>query len=133
MSIGENKSKHVIFLGAGASASSGYPMANRLTLLMADRRTLFEEIVRCSKDFGEVWEAAWFRKSAITIYLDSFNAATAALRDGAFATMDELSRLSVGGEHAANIRMLKKLMRYVFAMYNPHKLHIAETEQITGP
>ena len=44
--MNQNKGKHVIFLGAGASASSGYPMANRLTLLMSDRQTLIQEILR---------------------------------------------------------------------------------------
>ena len=97
MSIDQSKVKHVIFLGAGASASSGYPLASRLTLLMADRQTLVREIIRCSNEFGEVWEASWFRDSAIVHYLDTFKVATATLRDGAFATMDELSRLSVGG------------------------------------
>ncbi len=29
--------KHVIFLGAGASASSGYPLVNDLRLLMSSR------------------------------------------------------------------------------------------------
>src|SRR5207237_235401 len=30
--LGDNMGKHVIFLGAGASKSSGYPVANELTL-----------------------------------------------------------------------------------------------------
>ena len=126
--MNQNKGKHVIFLGAGASASSGYPMANRLTLLMSDRKTLIQEILRCSRDSGEEWRADWFHDSAVTRYLDSFNSATIPLRNGAFATMDELSHLSVGGEHAANIRMLKKLMRYVFALYNPHIHELAKTD-----
>jgi hypothetical protein len=95
---------------------------------MSDRRTLIEEIIRCSRDSGEECNASWFRDNAITDYLDSFNAVTSVLRDGAFETMDELSRLSVGGEHSANIRILKKLMRFIFALYNPHLHALAESD-----
>jgi hypothetical protein len=120
--------KHVIFLGAGASVSSGYPLANRLALLMSDRRTLIDEILHQSKFCGETWANGWFRDSTIAHYLNQCMPATEALRDGAFASMDELSRLSAGGVKDSNIRMLKKLMRFVLAIYNPHQNHLSETD-----
>src|SRR5580765_391890 len=90
--------KHVIFLGAGASKSSGYPLANELTLLMCDRRTFIEELRRVfSNDGGDHLQFA--DNSVITQY-HQLSEAAKILRNGDFATMDELSKLAVAGPHA---------------------------------
>ncbi len=47
------------------------------------------------------------------------------LREGDFATMDELSKHFFGGEHAAKIRELKKRMRLALAFGNPFRTHYA--------
>lgn len=125
--MSKEKSKHIIFLGAGASASSGYPLANRLVLLMSDRKTFFNEVNRCQKECGDP-ELDGPEKSVISQYLNAFQEAVKNLRLGAFASVDELSRLSVGSNHASSVRSLKKLLRYVFALYNPHQNSLAETD-----
>ena len=111
------KPKHVIFLGAGASATSGYPMANRLTLLMSDRLTLIQEILQCLRDSGEQWAKGWFHNSAITRYLTPLTRRRFRYVTVHLPRSMSFSRLSVGGEHASNIRMLKKLMCDIFLRF----------------
>src|SRR6267154_5575562 len=100
--------KHVIILGAGASKSSGYPIANALTLLMCDggmfRRILRQEF----EDSGDPNAERFSQNSVITHYFDSLRGTTSLLRNGDFATMDELSRLAAGGKESGTIGLLKK-------------------------
>jgi hypothetical protein len=56
--------KHVIFLGAGASASSGYPMGNGLSILLSSWSKLRQEIEKHSPtaiagDFAKCLEEIW--------------------------------------------------------------------------
>ena len=99
--------------------TSGYPDANRLSVLMCDRWTFFREITSRLQAEGEDNAAKWVRgKSALSSYYESFRTSVQLLRDGDFTTMDELSNLARGGQYAAEIRNLKKLMRFVFALNN---------------
>src|ERR1017187_4604615 len=115
--------KHVIILGAGASVTSGYPDANRLTVLMCDRQTFLNELVARPAAEGEDKTSEWVHNSKIRDYYQSFNETVQLLRAGDFATMDELSSLAVGGHRAPEISKLKKLMRFVFALNNPEVTH----------
>lgn len=45
----ETIKKHVIILGTGASFTSGYPLANKLRLLMSCEKTLREELSSLAK------------------------------------------------------------------------------------
>jgi hypothetical protein len=121
--------KHVIFLGAGASVTSGYPDANRLSVLMCDRWTFFREIANRFQAEGEEHAQQFvYGKSALSTYYKSFQKSVQLLRDGDFATMDELSNLARGGRHSSEIQNLKKLMRFVFALNNPDFTYWARSD-----
>lgn len=120
--MAKDSEKHVIILGAGASITSGYPEANRLAVLMCDAPTFlkrFHETIEedIGYDPGTYYE---LRLKKIREHHKSFLSASSLLRDGDFATMDELSNLVQGGAHAARIHELKRLMRFVFGLSEPH-------------
>jgi hypothetical protein len=123
--FGSPAKRHVIFLGAGASKTSGYPLANELTLLMCDplsfRKGLRNALQRDGDD-GRGFEV----NSVITQYQSS--EAAKLLRAGDFATMDELSKHALGPEHSKTVRDLKKLMRLVLAFENPETYHYGTSD-----
>jgi len=106
------KQHHVIIMGAGASASSGFPLANALRLLMSSEkhfRELLEKRVRCNTDYGnKVVQTIW-TPMAKTLEL---------FRHGGFATVDEFSYLG-GDRFREEVVQLKMLLRFVLAMYSP--------------
>jgi len=117
------RNKHVIILGAGASATSGYPIARHLTKLMADRvhfRKYVTELIG-RDEHDQVGE-----QGLLNITLGEFNAfepVSKLLKLGSFATMDELSNLAFGGERAGDILQLKRWLRYIFGLDNPQIWH----------
>src|SRR5439155_18099778 len=114
------ENKHVIFFGAGASVTSGYPVADKLTILIADPRFFVRRLSKASDRDGEKASHEQMIKALVFKHLTaSFSRASRLLRAGNFRTMDELSDLAFGGEHAAQIRELKKLMRLALALTNP--------------
>ena len=115
----QKRQKHVIFLGAGASASSGYPLANDLRIRMCDRES-FEHHVKERLDIEDMAPGDFYplREQARRLFND-YGKASALLKAGAFGTMDELSQLASGGSHHGEILQLKKLLRLVFALENP--------------
>lgn len=113
--------KHVIFLGAGASTTSGYPIASELAQLMCNPSRFNEKFRRLLLEDGDS-SSGFDEDSVITRYLTSSKAAEL-LRSGDYATMDELSYDAIGGKHAAKVRDLKKLMRLVLSLHNPAVSH----------
>jgi hypothetical protein len=113
--------KHVIILGAGASINSGYPDATRLTVLMCDKHAFLNELLGRLRSEGELEVQFQALSSPILRYYDSFHRSVRLLRSGDFATMDELSNLALGGRDSSEILKLKKLMRFVFGLTNPHR------------
>src|SRR5438034_6029242 len=81
--------KHVIFLGAGASKGSGYPLANELRLLMSSRK----EWEKALKGYGEISGDASLISSGLN-YWDSHANALDLFRNGGFATLDEFCKLA---------------------------------------
>jgi hypothetical protein len=108
--------KHVIILGAGASKTSGYPLANDLTLLMCDRKTFIKELDRITEEASEHDVQRW--RLEIETHYDSFRGAASMLRAGDFRTMDEMSKFILHGKSHSHIQDLKALMRFVFALNN---------------
>jgi hypothetical protein len=113
------KLKHVIFLGAGASFTSGYPIGQELRLQMSSQEHFSEELkkhiqlntyapdinsvfVKCVKRFADF-------KDSVELF-----------RHGGFATVDEFSKLAsvANQEHVQN---MKRLMRISLAAHNPEK------------
>src|SRR5437899_13018272 len=79
--------EHVIFLGAGASKSSGYPLANDLRLLMSSRKHL-EKAINAADDPRERR-----RKPQIDLMLEALEESIALFRKGGFASVDEFCKL----------------------------------------
>jgi hypothetical protein len=117
--------KHVIFLGAGASVGSGYPLANDLRLLISSRdnwsKSLREYQERNPPPHSPVsWEHAgrnlWERHSkALKLF-----------REGGFATLDEFCKLA-GFAFQSEIHGLRNVVRAALGMFNPEE-HFEKSE-----
>lgn len=107
--------KHVIFLGAGASKGSGYPLANELRLLLSSPSHLKEALKHCRRvdhaGADRVWMdvEACLRRNAKALEL---------FRNGGFATIDEFCKLA-GGRFASEIHGLRRLVRAVLGTVCP--------------
>ena len=105
--------KHVIILGAGASFTSGYPLADRLRLLMSSEKDFKAELTRALPEKPDLVAPIAFdlmfrpNRSAIELF-----------RHGGFATIDEFSKLA-SHCYPKEIQELKKLLRFVLAIHNP--------------
>jgi hypothetical protein len=111
----ETKKKHVVILGAGASATSGYALANRLRLLMSSEQMLRTELSKrgnFKKDeldniIKEVMRGP--NKKAVELF-----------RHGGFATVDEFSYLA-SEKFPTEVQSLKRLLRFVLALHDPEE------------
>jgi len=103
--------KHVIFLGAGASCTSGYPIGQELRLLMSSRNHFAAKV-------QELYAGDVKMVEQVCEYFDRFTESIDLFRHGGFATVDEFSKLASGSypEHVQNMKML---MRLVLALHNP--------------
>jgi hypothetical protein len=104
---------HVIFLGAGASFTSGYPLANELRLLLASSKAILGKIP-ASGIHGDLQSL----RQGVERYLSQFDAAIRLCRNGGFATVDEFSKLSSDGgkEHAQQMKILTQM---ALVLHNP--------------
>jgi hypothetical protein len=111
--MAEDQKKHVIILGAGASATSGYPQADGLRLLMSSEPVLREELEKrtnCNKErIDQIINWAMRGERAATIEL---------FRHGGFATVDEFSKLASDKLHF-KVQDLKRLLRFALSLHNP--------------
>lgn len=118
--------KHVIFLGAGASISSGYPLAKHLTLLMADGRTREDTLKHRLIDESD--------PVCIDDLLRMFRGfeleATIFLREGCFETMDSLGHFCAGRGRSNLIPNLKRLMRFCLSIHNPLEENFGTSDYI---
>lgn len=116
--------KHVIFLGAGASKGSGYPLANELRLLISSQRNwekaLCEyggkhnipgnQIVDLGQQMQQLGTAYWLKhRDALGLF-----------RNGGFATLDEFCKLA-GTQFQAQIQGLRCLVRAALGLFNPEE------------
>ena len=105
--------KHVIILGAGASATSGYPVAEKLRLLMSSESSLKAEIekqVDLDKNVTDQAVETFMRrhmKKTVELF-----------RDGAFGSVDEFCYLSQE-RFQTQVQHLKLLLRFVFSLHDP--------------
>jgi hypothetical protein len=106
---------HVIVLGAGASWSSGYPLADRLRLLTCSRKDFIEYV---DEKIANTPFAG--RQGQLIEYFDRIKGATELFRRGGFATVDEFCYLA--GERFPNeVKELKRLMRLIFMLHDAEK------------
>ena len=105
--------KHVIFLGAGASFSSGYPLASDLRIRMASPDAIWQSIKNGStfhaEDEVHLRYRAWIQQHENALKL---------FREGTFSTVDEFCKLA-GRRFADEIAGLKKVLRLVLGSHNP--------------
>jgi len=106
--------KHVIFLGAGASVSSGYPTAMDLRELMASEEALEKQVLTAIRGIPpgpqHIGSAAQFNQ-----WIDPMKRSLKLFRDGCFGTIDEYCSL-VRNANAREVIQLKKILRLVFGL-----------------
>jgi hypothetical protein len=107
--------KHVIFLGAGASKSSGYPLANELRLRMTSREELYKHINLAvhGKETGGV-------SGHLIDHLARHDRSLDLFRNGGFASVDEFCKLA-RGSMSDSLGELKRVMRFALCLHNPEK------------
>jgi hypothetical protein len=86
------KPKHVIILGAGASASSGYPVGNDLRLSMSSTKALEDRIRKALENAGDVDRLGIVKQ--FHQWIKPLEKALKLFREGNFATVDEFCRLA---------------------------------------
>jgi hypothetical protein len=106
--------KHVIILGAGASASSNYPLANDLRLWMSGKDALWKKIAETLPEQtldGDLYKQynEWIQPAEEALRL---------FREGAFATIDEFCKLS-GQKLQYEVQHLRKILRLALSIQNP--------------
>ena len=104
--------KHVIVLGAGASATSGYPVAEELRKLLANPERLREKVKEKVK---EKYEQV---KPGLDYSLKVLDRSIRLFRNGGFATVDEFIRLA-GRHRETEAEYLRRLLSLCFAIENP--------------
>jgi hypothetical protein len=106
--------KHVIILGAGASLTSGYPLAAELRLILSSPENFKSHLH--SKLPGVNIQRDW-----IPYFMNFFHELRGAIdlfRHGGFATVDEFSFLA-GKRFPKEVAAIKNLVAVVLAVHNP--------------
>lgn len=110
--------KHVIFLGAGASKGSGYPLANELRLLISSRT----EWEKALEGYAKKHHVADEHLTAVGLkYWDSHSDALNLFRHGGFATIDEFCKLAGAFQFQHEINGLRGLVRAALGLFNPEE------------
>jgi hypothetical protein len=112
------KGKHIIFLGAGASKQSGYPLANDLRLLISSRKKWEEALV----EYEDKHKLSNRSVSTLGVnYWDNHVDALNLFRKGGFATIDEFCKLAGGFSFQNEINNLRCLLRAALGLFNPEE------------
>jgi len=113
--------KHVIFLGAGASKNSGYPLANDLRLLISSRNKWHNALQK----YEEESKHTAISPMGLT-YWDQHKDALGLFRNGGFATLDEFCKLA-GSQFQSEINNLRSVVRAALGVFNPED-HFEKSE-----
>lgn len=108
--------KHVIFFGAGASYTSGYPLAADLRKILSSSYTFgkyLEEKITKLDSTAKGACAKWFSELSSTIEL---------FREGGFGTVDEFSYLA-RKQFPQQVHEMKQLVGLILALHNPETLY----------
>jgi hypothetical protein len=108
---------HVIFLGAGASFTSGYPIGQELRLRITSKKHIAEELRKIvSPESVDPKGRELFRQCLdnVEYFADSIEL----FRHGGFGTVDEFSRLA-STKYPKRVQDVKALMRFVLSLHNP--------------
>jgi hypothetical protein len=102
---------HVIFLGAGASYTSGYPIGQKLRLMMASKDYFQAELDKIYPTTNSMTDASLHDgKIKCLQYFDRFAKSIELFRHGGFATVDEFSKL-VSESCPEHVQAMKKLIK----------------------
>jgi hypothetical protein len=117
-----NTGKHVIFLGAGASKESGYPLADGLRLLISSHPKWTEALKSYDQKHGG---GGHIVHDGTTFWSSQFQALDL-FRKGGFATLDEFCKLA-GGAFRNEVNGLRRLVRAALGLFNPEE-HFEDSE-----
>ena len=118
-------SKHVIFLGAGASQTSGYPLADELREWIASPHNRVIKALETSQQ----WQNMGTQKrnqitQQLSSWIESLKDALELFRSGCFGTVDEFCYLAKDAR-ATEVAQLKKLLRLMLACIHPEEKWLA--------
>ncbi len=104
--------KHIIILGAGASYTSGYPLADKLRIILSSD----SEFKRYTADkypalAQKLWQNFTHCAKAVRLF-----------REGGFGSIDEFCFLA-GSRFQKDVQYLNVLVAFVFALHNPESLY----------
>ena len=126
--------KHVIFLGAGASWTSGYPLAADLRFILSSPERFREYLNDKIDKIGKIGTPKQFElKAELQKAYDSYKDAVELFREGGFATVDEFSYLA-RERHEVFVQTLKRFTSFIFAIHNPEHWYVkpgAQTKETT--
>jgi hypothetical protein len=115
------KSKHVIFLGAGASYTSGYPLAETLRFEWLASADTFRG--RIGKELEPLDSATRVElMQRVTQWLDGIKTPLLLFREGGFGSIDEFC-YHVRDAQPDAVEKLKWALQVVFGIHNPERLH----------
>jgi len=118
--------KHVIFLAAGASKHSGYPLANDLRLLISSRDK-WEEALSKYQDRIKTADVGKVQIASLGLdFWDKYRNVINLFRNGGFATLDEFCKLA-GNQLQPEINGLRRLVRAALGLFNPEE-HFENSE-----
>lgn len=110
--------KHVIFLGAGASATSGYPLADGLRQeWLASADGLRKQVIAALGQIHTHYDYEPIVKQ-FDAWIEPLKGPLKLFRDGGFGTIDEFCYL-IRDVGAPAIAELKKALRLVFGTHSP--------------
>lgn len=110
-------SRHVIFLGAGASASAGLPLAPRLAHLIKNAKDLRHEFKTALINSGVEPQAAEQRcTETLDRIRDIVSPAVQLFRDSGYPTIDQFGREARNGKLHMAAQQLKRLVRLILAL-----------------
>src|SRR5579872_4681346 len=115
MNVADNLCPHAIFLGAGASYSSGYPVGDGLRLRLACLNRFLEEL---KTGFPSHFKDNPVFLDVYNAHVKQFGKSIDLFRNGGFATVDEFSKL-MSGSNPKDVQRMKKLMRSALLFHNP--------------
>src|SRR3954463_14287584 len=108
-------SKHVIFLGAGASKGSGYPLANELRLWLSSQDYYSQKALKLNRRASAMSELG----GMVSDFFQANEAAVTFFRKGGFATVDEFCKLSFGHGTTNHAAAMRFMTRAALGLFNP--------------
>ncbi len=119
--------KHVIILGAGASYTSGYPLAADLRVLLSSFGALDNYLHKYFKPdaanhAGFTFLRHWFGAQPDSLLL---------FKEGCYGTVDEFSFLA-GKQYPKEVHQLKQIVGVLLALHNPEDTFVSKGKSTSG-